>query len=110
MLSHNGRMEPQIAVRETDDPRFVELMNAVLKGTIDSSSPHEVWIVQIDNWFDQKWLRFSGKGVVDFPLAALGIGENGALYVFRQDELTFPTLHPRQGSKPVFLCASWRPV
>jgi hypothetical protein len=87
-------MAAQIGVGEADDPRFIELLNSVLREVIESSKPEQVWLIQIDNWFDHRWLNFSGIGVVDFPLPALGIGENGALDEFSQEERTFPPFTP----------------
>jgi hypothetical protein len=72
-------MAAQIGVGETDDPRFIELLSFAVRGVFESSKPEQVWLIQIDNWFDHKWLNFSGIGAVDFPLTAQGIGENGAL-------------------------------
>lgn len=95
-MADNTGMAEQIGVGEADDPRFIELLNSVLRGVFESSKPEQVWLIQIDNWFDHKWLNFSGIGVVDFPLPALGVGENGALDEFRQEERTFPPFTPNR--------------
>ena len=64
-------MTTQIAAGETDDPQFITLLNSLLRGPIEEGTPQEVWIIQIDNWFDHKWLRFSGFGTVDFKFPHL---------------------------------------
>ena len=89
-------MAAHITVGEADDPRFIELLNCVLRGVIESSKPEQVWLIHIDNWFDDKWLHFSGIGVVDFPLPAHGIGDYGALDEFNQEKVTFPPFTPNR--------------
>ena len=83
-------------VGETDDPFFIERVDRILRRIAATLEPHQLWLVQIDNWFDHKWLRFSGIGTVDFPLPALGVGEHGALEEFWQDRLTFPPFAPNR--------------
>lgn len=81
---------------DSDDPYFVELVNAACNSIVESSLPDEVWLIQVDNWFDHKWLGFSGIGVVHFPLPAHGIGEHGALDAFHQEKLTLPPFAPNR--------------
>ena len=52
-------MAMQVAAGETDDPQFITLLNALVRGLVKRHTPRELWIIQIDNWFDHKWLRFS---------------------------------------------------
>lgn len=44
-----------------DDPGFVDLITRIIVGSVTTYQPHEVRVFRIDNWFDHKWLRFSGK-------------------------------------------------
>ena len=53
---------------QADDPQFVELASQVLNVLIRLHSPHEIYAIQIDHWFDHKWQHFSGK-----TLGALGL-------------------------------------
>jgi hypothetical protein len=85
-----------VPLGDTDDPYFIQVINAACTSIVESSLPDEVWVIQIDNWFDHKWLHFSGIGVVHFPLPALGIGELGALDGFHQERLTFPPFSPNR--------------
>jgi hypothetical protein len=59
-------MPINVPVGETDDPYFIVPLNSLVNGLVKSEAPEGIWIIQIDNWFDQKWLRFSGIGTVDF--------------------------------------------
>jgi len=89
-------MDIQIPVGKTDDPDFVELLNCLLRGLTASYAPHEIWVLQIDNWFDHKWLRFSGLGIVDFNWSGMVGHFDAALDEFRQDKLTFPPFPPNR--------------
>jgi hypothetical protein len=53
---------------ETDDPDFVELVSQLLNSLVQLNQPAEVYVVNIDHWFDHKWQYFSGK-----TLGALGV-------------------------------------
>jgi hypothetical protein len=64
-LSDNVFMPMQIAAGETDDPQFITLLNSLVRGLIREDTPQELWIIQIDNWFDHKWLRYQDK--LTFP-------------------------------------------
>ena len=57
-------MKTQVAVGETDDAGFIALLNSLVQGLILNRAPEELWIIQIDNWFDHMWLGFSGMGAV----------------------------------------------
>ncbi len=45
---------------ENDDPLFVSMIRLVMDETLRLNQPGEVYLIQIDNWFDYKWLEFSG--------------------------------------------------
>jgi hypothetical protein len=66
-------MKTQVAVGETDDPGFIAVLNSLVQGLISNRAPEELWIIQIDNWFDHKWLRFSGMGGVASPFLIGGL-------------------------------------
>lgn len=44
---------------KTDDPGFIQLLNSILGELVAEHAPEEFWVIQIDNWFDHKWLRFT---------------------------------------------------
>jgi hypothetical protein len=46
----------------TDDNDFVALIRTVIDGVSARQAPDQIWIIHINNWFDHKWLRFSGYG------------------------------------------------
>jgi hypothetical protein len=51
-LPDNVFMPIQIAAGETDDPQFITLLNSLVCGLAENDKPQELWIIQIDNWFD----------------------------------------------------------
>jgi hypothetical protein len=85
-----------IEARDDEDPEFIDLLRALLRGVIRESSPERAWLIQIDNWFDHKWLWFSGKGAVDFQFPAFMNRFDGALEGFYQDKITFPPFSPNR--------------
>ncbi len=88
-------MPIEVSVGETDDPYFIEVVNAIVRGLASRSIPDELWIIKIDNWFDHKWLRFSGIGVVDFNWGGANRFE-AALDEFYQSKVTFPPFNPNR--------------
>ncbi|MHC4744673.1 MAG: hypothetical protein ACYS8Z_22390 [Planctomycetota bacterium] len=84
--------KPRTYPQTDDDPAFLALVDRVIDTLIRDHEPAELFVVRIKNWFDYKWLRFSGMGMVPFdsghpqPEAALG--------EFRRKELTFPPFTP----------------
>ena len=85
----------EILSKQNDDPKFVELVKRVIAGCIDDSFPNTIIVIQIDNWFDYKWLGFSGRGRVGFPFV-LNLDLDTALDEFRQDQITLPPFSPRR--------------
>ena len=95
-LSHKAFMMAEVIAGNTDDPGFIELLNALVRGLTRRHAPEQLWIVQIDNWFDHKWLGFSGKGTVDFNWHGLLNYYDAAIEEFHQDKVTFPPFSPNR--------------
>ena len=72
----------QLAATPQDDPAFVEAVETILDVVVSENSPEVVAVIQIENRFDHKWLRFSGK-----VLGALGVWKS---------PLTIPPFHPNR--------------
>lgn len=85
----------EILPKQNDDPEFVELVKRMIAGCITASFPNTIIVVQIDNWFDYKWLGFSGIGRVGFH-SALNLDRDTALDEFRQDQITLPPFSPQR--------------
>jgi hypothetical protein len=89
-------MNIQITAGQSDDPTFIELLNSLLLGLVNHREPDELYLVQIDHWFDHKWLKFSGIGVVPFQFPEYMKRDDGALGEFYQDKVTFPPFTPNR--------------
>lgn len=85
----------EILSKQNDDPEFVELVKRVIAGCINNNFPNTIIVIQIDNWFDYKWLGFSGRGRVGFPSVG-NIDLDTALDEFRQEQVTLPPFSPRR--------------
>ncbi len=46
---------------EHDDTAFLSLAQRILNGAITALQMREVYLVQIDNWFDHKWLGWRSR-------------------------------------------------
>jgi len=83
-----------IAITETDDPAFIEALTALIRSYTASHTPEQVWLIQIDNWFDHKWLKFSGYGTEG---SGVPLDRWDTVKVeFYRDNLTFPPFNPNR--------------
>jgi hypothetical protein len=89
-----------IVKSETDDPTLIVLFNSLLEGFVTTNKPEQLYLVRIDNWFDQKWLGFSGNGTAksgrpDLGGRFLGMFESIKV-VFHNNKLTLPPFNPNR--------------
>ena len=89
-------MLAKIQAGKTEDPFFIALLDSLLGELVRRRAPENLWIIKIDNWFDHKWLRFSGIGAVDFQFPAFMGKFDGALDEFYREKLTFPPFTPNR--------------
>jgi hypothetical protein len=85
----------------TDDNHFVGLLNALLNALVTQQEPQQLWVIQVDNWFDHKWLRYSGSGTVasKFPVDWTSSFMDRFASVkeqFWRDKLTLPPFVPER--------------
>src|SRR5580698_7400748 len=83
----------------TDDNEFVELLNTLLNALLVQQTPEQLWVIQIDNWFDHKWLRYSGSGSVASKFPANWTSSfmdrfTSVKEQFWRNKLTFPPFVP----------------
>jgi len=76
----SGNKTFELNARSNDDPDFVRLASQIIDSLVIQRTPEIVAIIAVDNWFDHKWLNFSGK-----ILGALGVWKV---------PLTIPPFHP----------------
>jgi hypothetical protein len=53
------------------DREFLEIVDTVATHAMDEMECRDLFLTQIDNWFDHKWFRFSGMGRVRSPFPLL---------------------------------------
>jgi len=87
-------MAIQVSAGETDDPGFIEALNSIVSELVAVHAPEQFWIIQIDNWFDHKWLGFSGYGLIasDIPLDRYDTVKAESY----QEKVTFPPFAPNR--------------
>jgi len=49
-----------ITEKENDNPNFILNCEKIIHNRIELWKPTEIFVTRIDNWFDQKWMEFSG--------------------------------------------------
>jgi hypothetical protein len=90
-------MAPFVNSAETDDRTFIAMVNSVAHGIVNrSGAPNELWIIHIDNWFDHKWLGFSGTGRVDFAAVGDKIFTARVVFSGAKRRLNFPPFSPNR--------------
>ena len=85
-------MTPHAPARPDDDPAFRGAPSRIISGVIAQREPEGLHLIRINNWFDHKWLRFSGKGSVPHDGSSIETYAGG----FRQTYLTFPPFTPNR--------------
>jgi hypothetical protein len=88
-MSNSFRSDP------TDDPEFIELVERISVRTFKQGDFDEVFIIEIKNWFDHKWLKFSGIGRVPFD-SVRDSHPQVALDEFWREKITFPPFTPNR--------------
>jgi hypothetical protein len=90
-------MITQLKPNRHDDSDFIRCVNSNMCRVLVENKPKDVYIIQIANWFDYKWLNFSGIGVVKFEWGLNIPGKfDAALDEFTQDKITFPPFTPKR--------------
>lgn len=89
----------EIKVHSDDAPEFIILLNKVIGTLVWQYRVKEVCIVRIKNWFDHKWLNFSGKAIVPFE----GLFDKHSAFEEKwQDQITVPPFHPKRVLSEIF--------
>jgi hypothetical protein len=89
------RIELEFSRDSNDDAEFIDLVGRAVSGEVEAKAVREVFMVRIDNWFDLKWLNFSGIGRVAFGWhTGMSWAPDAALDEFRQLKTTFPPFVP----------------
>ena len=71
-----------LSEKENDKNEFILNSEKIVGHAIELWNPKEIYVTRIDNWFDQKWMNFSGT-----MLSAISIWKG---------ETTIPPFHPNR--------------
>jgi hypothetical protein len=71
-----------IGIEQAEEDAFRAWVARVVNGVVALAEPAAVHLVELDHWFDDKWLGFSGK-----TLGAVGVSAT---------DLTVPPFHPHR--------------
>lgn len=71
-----------IPLQPDDDPTLIALLETLTRNLLRQQCAQELYLIRINNWFDHKWLGFSGK-----VLGAFG---------WWKYKLTLPPFHPHR--------------
>lgn len=86
----------KIKIEENDSVEFIHQVNSILESLIFKYDVGEVVFVKIKNWFDHKWLNFSGKSIVHFPTLDPDWGREESLDIVSLGEVTIPPFNPKR--------------
>lgn len=87
----------KIKIEEGDSVEFIRFVNAIMESIYFDSDVDDVVFVKIKNWFDHKWLDYSGKTIVPKPyVGGLDTGREEALDNSWLEETTIPPFNPKR--------------
>lgn len=79
---------------EGDSVDFIQILEELVNRLITRDDIAEIKLVKIKNWFDHKWLKYSGKGIVHFTETLHP--DRIALKSFWRDKITVPPFTPNR--------------
>ena len=91
-----AKRSSKIEVEEGDAVEFIQQVNSILKSWVDRYDVGDVVLVKLKNWFDHKWLNYSGKAIVQFKTTLVDWGREEALEENVTKEITIPPFNPNR--------------
>lgn len=85
-----------IKAENGDALEFIDIVNTLMKNFVFQHSIKEIVFVKIKNWFDHKWLNYSGKTVVDYDFGGLKGFTDAALNSVWRDKISIPPFNPNR--------------
>ena len=92
--------EQKIKIESGDANDFIKSLNRIIEKLIDQFGINEVCLIRIKNWFDHKWLNYSGNSVVEFPGGGGLI--DSALNGEWREKITVPPFNPNRVLSELF--------
>ena len=66
-----------------DNPDFISNIETIIWDKVNKWKPKDLYITRIDNWFDDKWIKFSGTIMHE-------------LSIWQLQDVTVPPFHPNR--------------
>ncbi len=88
------RKSIKIETREGDSRGFIYILEELVNRLMLRDDIAEIKLIRIKNWFDHKWLNYSGKGIVHFKMTTHP--DEVALKSFWKDKITVPPFTPNR--------------
>ena len=85
-----------IKAENGDALEFIDIVNTLMKNFVFQHSIKEIVFVKIKNWFDHKWLNYSGKTVVDYDFGGLKGFTDASLNSVWRDKISIPPFNPNR--------------
>ncbi|MEQ1605098.1 MAG: hypothetical protein ABL999_09530 [Pyrinomonadaceae bacterium] len=85
-----------IKIEEGDAVEFIHQVRALLVSLAKKYDVGDVVFVKIKNWFDHKWLNYSGKKVVHFETSHPAWGREESLENTWLKSITIPPFNPNR--------------
>jgi hypothetical protein len=76
-----------------DAPGFIEIINKIMAISIFQWNIDEIMVIKIKNWFDHKWLNYSGKKIIHFECLH---PDNVAMADDWKERVTIPPFNPNR--------------
>lgn len=100
-----------IPFKEGDSEIFLAGLNGLVAHFASEVAPKEVYVKRINKWFDRKWLKYVGNGLIPFPQMEVQFLETDcesskvsvqALDGQIQEGLALPPFNPREIGYPYY--------
>jgi len=85
----------KLNIDESDDNDFMSIVNRLITWSATTNDFQTATITKVKNWFDHKWLNYSGKEVVRFESGGL-VNNDLALKARWKEQITFPPFNPNR--------------
>tara|TARA_R110002073_G_scaffold220418_3_gene380625 strand:+ start:24 stop:611 length:588 start_codon:yes stop_codon:yes gene_type:complete len=59
-VANNAEMKLLIE-KQSDNPDFILNCEKIILNRIEQWNPTDIFVIRIDNWFDEKWMEYSGN-------------------------------------------------
>lgn len=84
----------KIEFDKEDAPEFIEIINKLMALSIFQWHVDEIMNIKINNWFDHKWLNYSGKKIIHFEETVHP--DKVAITHDWKERVTFPPFNPNR--------------